>query len=428
MVNLNIRKNVSTNVIAFFINIALTFIGYRMVVDKGGTVALGVWSALSAAIFVIRLGDVGMGSSAERHVAMVNAQTDPKKARGYLDTAIVINTFLFIILAFLGWFLLSYKIEWIIPKDKNLQFQALELLPLMLSVFVISNVANVITGGLRGLHLAYQAAYLSIGGTLLQMLIVIVLVPKLGITGLAWAQFAQNLLLVVVAWYLFNKHIKQYGVQYSWLPLLGSKNYFKELFSFSLKAQAVNLINGLFEPVSKFLIGHSAGMSTLGLYEIAFKMVQLPRNAIVAGVHSVTPTMTRLLVSDKQEAISLYRKSLKNVFLITLLVLTAVLLVSPLVSFFLFGAIKSELSLIILILIFGYLGNVLGAPAYTLGYSSGKLMGNFLASLTGLIILVLSFYLFTLIGFSYNYLLSISISMICSGLLVKYLNEKIIFL
>jgi len=428
MVNLNIRKNVSTNVIAFFINIALTFIGYRMVVDKGGTVALGVWSALSAAIFVIRLGDVGMGSSAERHVAMVNAQTDPKKARGYLDTAIVINTLLFIILAFLGWFLLSYKIEWIIPKDKNLQFQALELLPLMLSVFVISNVANVITGGLRGLHLAYQAAYLSIGGTLLQMLVVIILVPKLGIGGLAWAQFAQNLLLVIVAWYLFNKHIKKYGIIYSWLPLLGSKNYFKELFSFSLKAQAVNLINGLFEPVSKFLIGHSAGMSTLGLYEIAFKMVQLPRNAIVAGVHSVTPTMTRLLVSDKQEAILLYKKSVKNVFLITLLVLTAVLLISPLVSFLLFGEIKFELSVIILILIFGYLGNVLGAPAYTLGYSSGKLMGNFLASLTGLIILVGSFYLFSLIGFSYNYLLSISISMVYSGFLVKYLNEKIIFL
>lgn len=424
MVNLNIRKNVSTNVIAFFINIALTFIGYRMVVDKGGTVALGVWSALSAAIFVIRLGDVGMGSSAERHVAMVNAQTDPKKARGYLDTAIVINAFLFIILAILGWFLLSYKIEWIIPKDKNLQFQALELLPLMLSVFVISNVANVITGGLRGLHLAYQAAYLSIGGTLLQMLIVIILVPKLGIAGLAWAQFAQNLLLVVVAWYLFNKHIKQYGMSYSWLPLLGSKNYFKELFSFSLKAQAVNLINGLFEPVSKFLIGHSAGMSTLGLYEIAFKMVQLPRNAIVAGVHSVTPTMTRLLVSEKQEAMRLYKKSLKNVFLITLLVLTGVFLISPLVSFFLFGEIKSELSIIILILIFGYLGNVLGAPAYTLGFSAGKLKGNLMSAVSSLFILVFVFIITIKLNYEYFTVVSISIAMLSGGLIVKFLNER----
>lgn len=426
MVNLNIRKNVSTNVVAFFINIALTFIGYRMVVDKGGTVALGVWSALSAAIFVIRLGDVGMGSSAERHVAMVNGQTDPKKARGYLDTAIVINAFLFIILAFLGWFLLSYKIEWIIPKDKNLQFQALELLPLMLSVFVISNVANVITGGLRGLHLAYQAAYLSIGGTLLQILIVIILVPKLGIAGLAWAQFAQNFLLVIVAWYLFNKHIKQYGVSYSWLPLLGSKKYFKELFSFSLKAQAVNLINGLFEPVSKFLIGHSAGMSMLGLYEIAFKMVQLPRNAVVAGVHSVTPTMTRLLISDKLEAKQLYKKSIKNVLKITSIVLFGVLLVSPLCSLFLFNEIRIELSIIILILIFGFLGNVIGAPAYTLGYSSGKLIGNFLSLTLSIIILVLVFLFMQQLNFSYFYVVSISIAMFVGGVSVRFFNEKIL--
>ena len=43
---LNIKKNVVTTVTVFFINILLTFIGYRLVVEQGGLTALGVWSVL----------------------------------------------------------------------------------------------------------------------------------------------------------------------------------------------------------------------------------------------------------------------------------------------------------------------------------------------------------------------------------------------
>lgn len=75
---LNIKKNVITTVTAFFINILLTFVGYKLLVNHGGLETLGLWSILSAAIFIIRIGDVGMGSSAERHVALINIKENPK--------------------------------------------------------------------------------------------------------------------------------------------------------------------------------------------------------------------------------------------------------------------------------------------------------------------------------------------------------------
>ena len=424
--SLNIRRNVSTNVVAFFINIALTFIGYRMVVQQGGTAALGVWSALSAAIFVIRLGDVGMGSSAERHVAMVDATAQPLKARGYLDTALIINSLLFLILACIGWLVLSFKIEWVVPDNQNLQLEALHLLPLMLVVFVISNIANVLSGGLRGLHLVYITAYLSIGGAILQLLVILILVPRLGIAGLAWAQLAQNIFIAILAWYYFNKKLKSSLSLVSWLPTQYQKLYFRELFSFSMRSQVVNLINGLFEPISKFLVGHSSGMATLGIFEIAYKIVSLPRNAVVSGVMGITPAITKLLLTEKMEAIRLYRKAKKIVIIATGAVLLCVVLTSPVMSYLLLHKIDSTLIIFISILAVGFWFNDIGAPAYTLGFAFGKMKSNMISASMSVVSLVL-FGLLTQVWSSlYGAVVACGLSLMLGGFFILFLNEKLL--
>lgn len=424
--NLNIRRNVSTNVVAFFINIALTFIGYRMVVQQGGTAALGVWSALTAAIFIIRLGDVGMGSSAERHVAMVDATVEPLKARGYLDTALIINSILFIILACIGWLILSFKIEWVIPDNQNLQLEALHLLPLMLIVFVISNIANVLSGGLRGLHLVYITAYLSIGGSILQLLVILLLVPKLGIAGLAWAQLVQNVFIAFLAWYSFNKKLKFSFLIFNWFPTRCQKDYFRELLSFSLRSQAVNLINGLFEPISKFLVGHSSGMATLGVFEIAYKIVSLPRNAVVSGVMGITPAITRLLLSEKDEAIQLYNKAKKMVVIGTGVVLLGVVVTSPVMSYLLLHKIDWTLIIFITILALGFWFNAIGAPAYTLGFAFGKMKSNMISASLSVISLVIFGVFAQLWSSLYGAVIACGLSLMLGGFFILFLNEKLL--
>ncbi|WP_291360350.1 MULTISPECIES: MATE family efflux transporter [Acinetobacter] len=423
---LNIKKNVVTTVTAFFINILLTFIGYRLVVEQGGLTALGVWSVLSAAIFIIRIGDVGMGNSAERHVAMVSAQTDSQKARGYLDTALVINTALFSFLALIGWLIFSYKIEWIVPAESHLQAEALHILPLMLAVFVISNIANVISGALRGLHLAYMSAYLSVAGALLQMFIIVLLVPKFGIAGLAWGQLAQNIFIAIAAWYLFNHHLSQYGAKLSIFPVEGSKSLFRELFNFSIRAQAVNLVNGLFEPVSKFIIGHSVGMSTLGLYEIAYKLVALPRNAVVSGVLGLTPAITRLLISDPQEAERLYFRARRLVLLATGGVMLLVVLSSPLLSFLLLTEIDKLLIAFVTTLAIGFWLNALGAPAYTLGFSAGQMQANLISSILCIACVVLLSAILRIFWPVYGPVLASACALSLGGLFILWRNEKIL--
>lgn len=388
-VDLHIRRNVATTVAAFFVNIALTFIGYRLLIRHGGTAALGLWAALNAAIYVIRLGDVGMGGATERYIAATDVSTDPARARGYLDSALLLNAGLFLGLAVLGYQLFTARIGWIVPGDAASRAEALAVLPLMLGGFVLSNLASVVSGGLRGLHLAYQSAYLSVVGGIVQLAVILGLVPRLGIAGLAWAQLVQFSVIGLAAWALFNRQLVRHaGSRLAWLPVTGSRLLLREMFGFSLKAQIVNFINGLLEPTSKLLVGHSAGMSVLGIFEMAYKIVALPRNAVVSGVMGLTPALTRLLADKPTEAATLYRRSRSLVTAACGGVLLLIVAGSPLISIMVLGRMDAMLMAFVAIVALGFWLNATGAPAYTLGFAANRMRGNLASALLSLLLVL----------------------------------------
>lgn len=377
---LNLRRNVTSNVLAFFLNIVLTFASYRLVVHQGGLETLGLWSALTAAIYLIRMGDVGMGSATERQIAALDPARTPEAARGYLDTGLALNTALFGVLAVAGYLLLAPAIGRIV-SDPAHQAEALSTLPVMLLGFVLSNVAGIVIAGLRGMQLAWIAAWISIAGAIVQLVAVLIFVPLYGLVGLAWAQALQFLVMGLAAWVIFGQRLAaQSGTVQSWLPRFASRTFLREMFGFSLRAQAVNLLNGMFEPAAKLLVGQTGGLAVLGLFEMAWKIVALPRNAVVAGVHGTTPAMTRLLTSAPDEARALYVKSRRLVTRASAVVLALVVLGAPLASLLILGRLDGMLWVFVALLAIGFLGNVLGAPAYTLGFAAGRLRGNMLSS------------------------------------------------
>lgn len=421
--NLNIKKNATTAVVAFLINIFLTFISYKLLIQYGGLEVLGVWSILTAAIFILRIGDIGMGGAAERYVATISVENNSTEIREYLDTALITNTVIFSLLAFLGYFIFCNNIQWVVPNNKNLESQALQVLPLIFTTFLFSNIANMYSGGLRGLHLGYLNSYLLIISNVIQMIVVIVLVPKIGLNGLALAQLLQYLFLIIVASICMHRYIQKYKSM-KWLPVYFKRSKFKVLISFSLKAQAVSLLNGLFEPLSKFLVGQTAGLSILGLYELAYKVVSLPRNAVVSGVLGVMPAMTNLLSTNIDEAKKIYFKSKNLVIMATGFVFIGVVICSPFISWILFERIELMLIHFIFILSIGFLGNVYGACAYTLGFSSGKFFGNFIYTLIALFFLIFFSILINLFNNNYSVVFSVTMGFIFSGYFIVKYNEK----
>ncbi|PUE28094.1 oligosaccharide flippase family protein [Limnohabitans sp. Jir72] len=424
---LNIQRNVKITVLAFIVNIILTFVGFRLVVQHGGTEALGLWSMLTASIYIIRLGDVGVGSATERVIALLDVEKEPLLMRRYLDTALVLNGLIFIVLTGIIFILMNLNISWLIPGSQAEQSEGKKILPIILMAFILTNLGNIVLGGLRGLHFAWQGAYFSIFSGSVQLILIILLVPKIGVEGLAWAQLSQALILGLLAWLFFNRHIQFCTkLKVSSLPRYGSCNLLKELFGFSIRVQAVNLANGFFEPISKIMVGHSGGMALLGLYEMAFKIVALPRNAVISGVHSLTPAITRLMRQDQFEAINLYKLAYKRVTFGTSMVLGSVILSAPLISIITIGTVNSRLICFIAIIAVGFLINSFGAPAYALGLAAGVMKFNLISSILSLCCVIFFGFVLKIIMPIYGTALACAIGLSVGGLFIRWKNEKLL--
>lgn len=422
----NIRRNVVSAMLAFAINLALVFVSYRLVVATGGLQALGLWSSLMAWIFVIRLGDVGMATAVVRFVARCDLQSEGMRIRQYVDTALLLNILLFLLLALLGYAVYSSYLTAIVNGDTATVETARTILPLMFTGFFLSNISGQVLGGLTGVHRGYQSATLGVIGTVIQLIVVVWGVPRIGLAGLAWGLVCQHAFLIVAGWILFVQVMRESsGVTSAALPLHFSPPALREMIGFSLSAQFANLLNGLLEPISKILIGHMAGLDTLGLYEMAFKMVSLPRNALVSGVQATTPSMTRLLVEDPDTARRLFERSERRLMRAMLALSLAIVAAAPLASWFLLGHIDMRLWLFVCLLIFGFIGNVYGAPAYILSLAAGRTRNVMVSASVALILAAACGFLGGLAGGAVGNVAGVATALICGGLVIRVLGRRI---
>lgn len=423
----NLRRNVVTSVIAFAANLALVFISYRLVVQRDGLGAVGLWSTLMAWIFVIRLGDVGMSNAAVRYAAALDPAQEPLQVRRLIDTAFVLNAVLFVVLTGVGWAVYGANLRHIVPGDEASVAVARAILPLLFAGFLLQNLSGLALGALRAIHRGYVAAWLSVAGTVLQLVVVVPLVGKIGLAALAWGQIAQYGLMLVVGWGGFLLGMRQIAGQSGpLLPVQGSMSVLREMLSFSLKAQFANLLNGLFEPLAKILLGRFGGLDLLGLFELAYKLIALPRNAVVSGVQASVPALTRLMASDLGAARDLYHRMLRRSVGLTALVLGAVVLASPIVSWLWLGRIEPSFSLFAALLAAGFLLNGLGAPAFVLGMASGRMRSNIESATLALGVMTVFLGAAGLAGLDWGMVAGVASGLGAAGLYIKRVNERLL--
>lgn len=420
-----LRKNVIHAVIAFGLNIALVFTSYRLVILQGGVESLGLWSTLMAWIYLIRLGDVGMGSATTRFVATCDIASHSEKIRTYIDTGLVANAFLFFCLSLGGYALMSAQIDFLLATNtKNkVIVEALAILPAMFIGFFLMNISGLVLGSLQGLHLGFFASRISVLGTVLQLITVVVLVPNIGLLGMAWALVVQHACMAILGWVLIWRNFSRGSL----FPRYITRSALREMFSYSIKVQAVNLINGVFEPFSKILISRFGGLETQGLYELAYKTISLPRNAIISGSTATMPAMTNLFINDREGLRALYTKIFRLVMVTVALVLLLALAASPLVSYIWMGRIDSNYCLFVAYLAIGFIGNVYGAPAYNFGLASGEIKYNLYAAIFALISMVLGA---VLLGVGYGatgVVGAVALGLVVGGVSIKIMNELLIF-
>jgi len=418
----NLRKNVANTVIAFALNMGLVFISYRLVILQGGLATLGLWSTLMAWVYLVRLGDVGMGSATTRFVALRDVATDARKLRVYVDTGLIANAVLYLGLSIGGYLVMNAQMGTILPpgSQESVRAEALSILPVMFAGFFLMSLSGLVMGALWGLHHGYLAARLSIAGTVLQLIMVVILVPRIGLGGLAWGLVAQHGAMALAGWLLAWRII---GIGPA-IPLWISRRALREMLGYSLRVQAVNIANGLFEPLSKILISRIGGLHTLGLFELAYKSTSLPRNAVMAGSQATLPAMTELLSNNRDNATRLYHRVLRLVMLATGVVLGLVVLGAPVVSWLWLGRLDWLYWAFTACLAVGWWGNAVGAPAYNLGMASGKLRNNLVSAVLSLVIMAGGGVLLGSAVGAIGTALTVAFALIFGGVFIKYRNES----
>jgi len=417
----NLVKNIRISVVSFAINIALVFISYRLVIVNDGIESVGLWSLLMAWGALVRVGDVGMGGAILRFISTKSLDVEPNEIRKFVDTGIIMNLMVFTLLTLVGYLILDSNLSSVVSADA-LQL-AKTLLPIMFIGILLSTMTSVIIASLQGLHFGYLGSYLTVGGNLLQIVCVLLLVPKLGVLGLAWAQLIQYGSLSVLGWLLIGSKIGAGG----YLPFSFSFSVLREMFSFSLKAQLANVTNGLFEPISKILISQFAGLQIQGFFELAYKTVSLTRNAIVAGLFASLPTLTNLFNTNPKQALSFYKKSQNNVTKAITLMMVLVILFSPVVSVVWVGQFEMDYWFFVVCVAIGFWLNTIGATAYNLGMATGRMRNNIVSAMLVLLVLLMLGYLLGYFLESKGVGVAVGLSLAFGGVLIKFLNEKLIF-
>ena len=416
---LNLRKNVSFAVGEFAVNTLLLFVGYRLLIKQSGIEALGVWSTLYAWTNLIRLADAGVSGAATRFLAQWDLEQEQSKIRIYGETALLTNVAQFGVLSLVAYFAISPFVASMTGASHAAQ--GAQVLPWMLLLFFLLNVAGTVLGMLQGLHLGYQRSQLSMLGTVIQLVLVLWLVPSFGLLGLAWAQISQYLVVLILGWVQLR-----FKLGTGWLPSIFDMHAFKEMLGYSLKAQLVNISNGLIEPISKMLVGNFGGMAAQGYYELAFKTVLLPRNLIATGVSATIPTLARLSQGDTGMLRVMYSRAFRVSASLMGLAVILIIALAPVSSQLWLGETNKTYWLYTSLLAFGFFGNMLGMPAYIVAMATGHMYRMIVVTLTTLGLLIV-------VGFSIGEFVSgtgivaLNATAIgCCGIAVWLTNRKLV--
>lgn len=380
---LNIRKNVYFALGEFSINVALVFFGYRLLIDQGGLEAVGVWATLYALVNIVRLGDAGVAVAATRFLALWDISKERNRIRVHAETALITNVVQFGVLSLAGYFVMLIFAGRMVGADHVAEAE--NILPWMFFGFFLLNVSGTVLGLLQGIHQGYRRSQLSVFGTAIQLGAVLVLVPSHGLMGLAIAQILQHGAVTILGWRMARREMGS-GI----LPTGFDASAFRTMLGYSIKAQVVNIANGLVEPVAKLLVGHYGGMATQGLFELAYKTVLLPRNLIASGVTATIPAMTTLFHEGREELRRLYARAVRLSSVAMGLAALALCILAPVPSQLWLGRVDTTYWLYVGLLAVGFFCNALGIPAYVLSMASGHMRSTILVTTGTLVGLLVS--------------------------------------
>ncbi len=346
---------------------AVLFLLYRHLLAEIGVAKLGIWSIVMAAVSVSKVAQLGFSGSTVKYVAKYLALKDREAVSRVIETATIATAAFLGIVALCSYPALQWLLKRFVPADGVAD--SLALLPYSLVALWLGAIGAVFQAGLDGCQRIDVRGYLMILAYIGYLGVAILLVDSIGLVGLAYAQVIQSVFLVAASWYALRRVMP-------FLPLYPRRWHrleFREMLGYGMSFQFVSLMQMLYEPVTKLLIGNYGGLAVTGYYEMANRMVLQLRTLLVAGNQVLVPVIADAYEHDAKNAITIYHKSYRLMFFVAAPYFCLIIALVPFISRIWIGHFEPVFALASVMLSAAWWVNTLSAPAYFLALGAGLL-------------------------------------------------------
>lgn len=331
---------------------------YRFLLVKLGPSLLGVWSLVLATASIATMANLGITAGLVKFVADINARGQNSELLSTLYTAFISIAIFFGVLVIGIYFIAHAVLAKII--DHQYLSVAEKMLPFSLFSLFINEVGGVFTSLLDGLQKNYRKNLIYILSSLLLLTSSYLLVPKYGITGMAYGQAVQSLFVTISSLILSAKYVN--------IALLfrskWNKEAFNKMFFYGVKFQFISICQMLYEPTTKALLSKFGSLSLLGYYEMASRIISQTRALIVNANQVVVPVVATAQQSNKTALPSIYKDSVAIILLVSVPLISSIIILAPAISTLWIGHYETGFVISLYLLSFGAFFNILCGPAY----------------------------------------------------------------
>jgi O-antigen/teichoic acid export membrane protein len=346
------------------------FILYRFLLNTIGVEQLGIWSLVLATTAVTQIANMGLSESVVKFVAKYVARREKENVSAVIQTAALsVGIFMGFILL-IGYPVAKWILKLVIPYG-SLHY-ALAILPYALLSLWIMVICGIFQAGLDGYQRIDIRCILLMGGAVFHLLLCFILAPTHGLMGLAYARVIQNFSILLSSWLLLKRYLPLPPI----FPYKWNKDIFKEIIGYGINFQVITITSMFYDPITKALLSKFGGLSFVGYYEMASRMVRQFRDLIVSANRVLVPAIADLKEKTPEKIQSVYLTSYQLVFYLALPLCSLCILSIPIVSELWIGHYERIFVISGILLSVSWCLNTLAAPAFFANLGFGELRWN----------------------------------------------------
>jgi len=351
------------------------FILYKFLLNTIGVEQLGIWALVLATTAVTQIANLGFSGSVVKFVAKYIARGENENISGVIQTAsLSVGVFVGVIL--MTCYPIAKRILGLVIPNESVPF-ALDVLPYAFLALWIMVITSIFQAGLDGYQRIDLRSLLLIGGSILHLLLCFILAPTYGLIGVAYARVIQNITILVSSWFLLKRYLPLLPI----FPCKWNRGLFREIIGYGINFQIITVTTMFYDPITKALLSKFGGLSMVGYYEMASRMVQQFRALIVSANQVLVPYIADLRERTPERIQSVYLTSYQLIFYLALPLYSVIIICTPIISELWIGHYERFFVVFGTLLAIGWFLNTLNAPAYFANLGTGELRWNVMSHL-----------------------------------------------